>query len=132
MESPFIKLSGARPQGLMGLMMDEGVPFRNAGGQYLFLEIPMRPILTDKGNPRKVIKAGELVYLQAACTLEPKQAHVDVVLNGELETTGYCGYQHRVEQGDTVEISVTYIPFNDIAINDIMADEWFVRLYATD
>jgi len=132
MTTPFIRLSGSRPYGIMGLIMDKDIPFRNKGGQYLFLEIPMRPILTDKGNPRKIIKAGELVFLQAACTLEPKKAHVDIILNNELETTGYCGYQHRIERGDTVEITVAYVPFKDIDINTLMADEWFVRLYAMD
>ena len=133
MESKFIRLSGNRPAGILGLIMDDGVPYRNGGGNYAYLEIPMRPVLTEKGNPRKAIKAGELVVLKAACTIEPKRCHVDVVLNGELASTGICSYQSRVETGDSVEITVAYVPFQDIDVNAQMQDnEWFVRLYATD
>lgn len=131
-EGTYIKLMPVmRVSQYMGLMMDDGVPYRN-GQLYHYVEVPMRPVLTEKGNPRKVIKAGERVQLQAACTIEPHKAHVDVVLSGELETLGICGYQSRVERGDTIEINVSFVPFEDVDINTIMEDNWFVRLYAAD
>lgn len=126
----FVKLfPQGRVSGYLGLVMDEGVPYRNHS-HYQYVELTMKPVLTDKGNHRKSIKAGERLLLEATATVKPDKCNVDVVLNEVLELSGVCGYQRRVAAGEQHRLYVTYIPHEDIDINTLMANEWFVRLYA--
>jgi hypothetical protein len=113
----------------MGLIPDQGAAI-GTHRRYQYVEIPMRPVLTDKGNPRKVIRAGERVVLEAAATVCPAKWHVDVVTSGLLESAGTCSYQRRIAEGEDSEILVTFVAFEDLDLNTIMSGQWFVRLYA--
>ena len=129
-QSAFVKLFPVgRVSGYMGLRVDQGVEI-GTHRRYQYVEVPMRPVLTDKGNPRKIIKQGERVVLEAAATLCPSKCHVDVVTSGLLESAGTCSYQRRVADGEDSEILVTFVPYEDMDLNTIMSGQWFVRLYA--
>jgi len=127
----FIKLKPVgRIQGYVGL--EAGVGYK-LNPFYQHLEVGAKPVLTEKGNPRKVIKAGEVVLIEAAGTIHPKRCQVDVVVNGELATLGQVSYQSRVAESSVpVPVVVRFVPDSDMDLNKLLSDTWFIRLYALD
>jgi hypothetical protein len=126
----FIKLNPrGRVDGYLGLSLESGYHY-TPDRHYQHVEIDALPVLTENGNPRKVIRAGEVVTLVAAGTIAPKRCQVDVVLNGKVAALGSVSYQTRRAESDVGPIEVTLIPHSDTPINKILAETWFVRLYA--
>lgn len=129
MTSAFVKLSGARAEGILRLQMDQGVPFRSSH-HYQFVEVPMRDLVTGKA-PRRKVKAGEVVVLEAAGVVNPHRCSALIVPNPALATSGWCGYQYLIDSEDEGVIEISFKPEADFDLARV-AESWLVRIYAIE
>lgn len=90
----YLKLvSGSRVTNYMGLVMDEGVPFKY-GKHYLSIQVPVR-IPEDL-----IVKRGQQIFIAAACTLAVRGEHlVEVEPSVEFHQFGTVSPGYKIDPG---------------------------------